>query len=805
MIALKELTDSIGDVFYIIDMKARLIYVSGNTENMYGYSAGEMLTLSFQEIDIYNADRFQRNCENATIGKSYSIETLHRRKDGTLFPVRLNLTLIEKGSERLLVGLASDLSARKNGEVEPVNRQKGFQTVHDTNGGYLFTADEMKSKGSEAEVAKIPRTFPEFEGDLEPPELEGLIDFRSIQSLMDDFYKLTKITVSIIDNHGKSLVATGGCSIYSTLHCTDPEIRHKREIDYLEIAGNIEAGSFKMYKCANNIWRVLMPIFAGEKRLGSICFGQFFMENEEIDYEFFSRWAKERGFDEKKCLEAIESLPRLKIETVDTIISFYSKFAKLIADRSLSNMELARATVQRDMLNKTVIDNEKRYALFVEHTDDLIIMINFDGILAYVSPAGERLFGYTMENLIGHPYGEFIHPDDLEMAKDALDKTFNEGSNHTTTTLEFRVRYADGSWKWLSINGYITQDCEECPSYFIGIARDITGRKNTEEALRRSEEEKSLILNATKETIVYYNRDLRINWINRAMAKRLGMDVADLIGKKCFEIWKAGEKCNNCILERVIKSREQKKEELTNEMGEFWLLRAYPVIGPDGEVSGIVEISEDITERKRASKKLEAAFDALISTASDIVSARDPYTADHQRNVSKLALAIGREMRLEDDICESIRVAGLLHDIGKITVPTELLTRLGKLNEIEFDLIKEHSRSGYEILKDVDLPWPVAEIVLQHHERLDGSGYPDGLKGDEIRLESKIIAVADVVETITSHRPYRSALGIDAALNEIVNNSGKLYDPQIVKACLTLFKRGYTFEYELGLQTTRQR
>ncbi len=772
MIALKELTDSIGDVFYIIDMKAHLIYVNGNTEDMYGYSVGEMLALSFQEIDMSTVERFQRNCENATIGKSYSIETMHRRKDGTLFPVRLNLTLIEKGSERLLVGLASDLSTRKNGE---------------------------------AEAAKISRTLPEFEDDFEPPELEDLIDFQSIHSLMDDFYKLTKITISIIDNHGKSLVATGGRSICSILDCVDLQTPRNCMIDYLKMAENVEAGAFRLYKCANNMWQMVTPIFAGDIRLGSIYLGQFFMEGEEIDYEFYRRQAKERGFDEEKCLEAIEGLPRLKVETVDTITSFYSKFANIVAVRSLSSMELTRTTAQRDRLNKTVIDNEKRYALFVEHTDDLVLMINSDGILTYVSPAGERLFGYAMENLIGHLYGEFIHPDDLKIVMDALGRSFNEGPHHTTSTLEFRIRHADGSWEWLSASGYVTKDCEDCPSYFIGIARDITGRKNTEEALKRSEEEKSLILNATKETIVYYDRDLRINWINRAMAKRLGMEVGDLIGKKCFTIWKAGEKCNDCILERVIKSREQKKMELTNEMGEFWLVRAYPVMGTDGEVSGVVEVSEDITERKRASKKLEAAFDALVRTASDIVSARDPYTADHQRNVSKLAVAMGREMGLNDEICESIRVAGLLHDIDKITVPTELLTRLGKLNEIEFDLIKEHSRSGYEILKDVDLPWPVAEIVLQHHERLDGSGYPDGLKGEQIRLESKIIAVADVVETITSHRPYRSALGVDAALNEIINNSGKLYDPEIVKACLALFKRGYTFEFELGLPAVRER
>jgi len=148
-----------------------------------------------------------------------------------------------------------------------------------------------------------------------------------------------------------------------------------------------------------------------------------------------------------------------------------------VAVRSLSSMELTRTTAQRDRLNKTVIDNEKRYALFVEHTDDLVLMINSDGILTYVSPAGERLFGYAMENLIGHLYGEFIHPDDLKIVMDALGRSFNEGPHHTTSTLEFRIRHADGSWEWLSASGYVTKDCEDCPSYFIGIARDITGRK----------------------------------------------------------------------------------------------------------------------------------------------------------------------------------------------------------------------------------------------------------------------------------------------------------------------------------------
>jgi len=377
---------------------------------------------------------------------------------------------------------------------------------------------------------------------------------------------------------------------------------------------------------------------------------------------------------------------------------------------------------------------------------------------------------------------KLIHPESLDDAKEHFRKTVETGEAEGIVSFVKKT----GEKGYWNVRAVRLDDTS-----FIGFVSDVTDLLMSQEALRKSEEEKSLILNATKESIVYYDRDLRINWINRAMSKRLGVEVGDLIGKKCFMIWKAGEKCDDCILEKVIKSREQKKTELTNEMGEYWLVRAYPVIGPDGDVTGVVEVSEDITERKRASKKLEAAFDALVRIASDIVSAKDPYTAGHQKNVSDLAVAIGKKMGLNYETLTCLKFAGLLHDIGKISIPSEILTRPVKLSNIELSLIKEHSRNGYNILKDIDLPWPIADIVLQHHERLDGSGYPNGLKNDEIRLESRIIAVADVVEAITSHRPYRQALGIEHALNEIKKNSGILYDPAVVEACVQVFEDGY--------------
>jgi putative nucleotidyltransferase with HDIG domain len=174
---------------------------------------------------------------------------------------------------------------------------------------------------------------------------------------------------------------------------------------------------------------------------------------------------------------------------------------------------------------------------------------------------------------------------------------------------------------------------------------------------------------------------------------------------------------------------------------------------------------------------------------------RDPYTAGHQRGVTRLACALARRMGLSFDRIEGIRVAGFLHDIGKIVVPAEILNKPGTISEYEMNIIRVHPQAGYDILKKIDFPWPVADIVLQHHERLDGSGYPKGLTDMAILLEAKILAVADVVEAMAAHRPYRPTLGLDRALDEIAKNKGILYDAEVVETCLNLYsEQGFSFE-----------
>jgi len=207
------------------------------------------------------------------------------------------------------------------------------------------------------------------------------------------------------------------------------------------------------------------------------------------------------------------------------------------------------------------------------------------------------------------------------------------------------------------------------------------------------------------------------------------------------------------------------------------------------------KITSRTAELQETLKKLRKTINGVVQAMALTVESRDPYTAGHQQRVADLSCAIATEMEFSQDRIDGIRMAGIIHDLGKISVPAEILSKPGRINEMEFGIIKRHPRVAYDILKEIDFPWPISQMVLQHHERMDGSGYPQELSGDEILFEAKILSVADVVEAMASHRPYRPALGSDAALEAILENKGILYDPDVVDACLKLFTvRGFKFK-----------
>jgi PAS domain S-box-containing protein/putative nucleotidyltransferase with HDIG domain len=218
------------------------------------------------------------------------------------------------------------------------------------------------------------------------------------------------------------------------------------------------------------------------------------------------------------------------------------------------------------------------------------------------------------------------------------------------------------------------------------------------------------------------------------------------------------------------------------------------VITYEGKPADLI-IARDVTERKRTEEefertveKLRKAMGATMQAITLTVETRDPCTAGHQRRVADLARSIADQMGLDKEKVEALRIAASIHDLGKISIPSEILSKPGRLNDNEFDLIKTHPQVGYDILKKIDFPWPIAMIVLQHHERVNGSGYPQGLKDGDIMREARILGVADVVEAMVSHRPYRTAHKLDVALDEISKNRDVLYDPEVVDSCVGLFQ-----------------
>lgn len=311
--------------------------------------------------------------------------------------------------------------------------------------------------------------------------------------------------------------------------------------------------------------------------------------------------------------------------------------------------------------------------------------------------------------------------------------------------------------------------------------------------LRESEERYSSVVENAHDAIYIMTRE-GLQYVNPAFEKLTGLKGNELFNHE-FSLWKIIHPDDlESVKEKALKGSRRDEFRIISKNGEVNVVEGNRVIIGKNEEEKEIGILRDITARKRVEEELNRSLVRLQKTFEDTVNAlvsalerRDPYTAGHQRRVANLACSLAQEMGLSKRKVEGIRLAGIVHDIGKIQIPTEILIKPTHLSEIEFVMIKTHPQVGFDILKEIEFPYPVAQIILQHHERMDGSGYPAGLRGNEIFLEARILAVADVVEAMSSHRPYRPALGIATALDEIKKYSGIIYDSKSVDACVNLF------------------
>ncbi|MBP8717828.1 MAG: PAS domain S-box protein [Candidatus Atribacteria bacterium] len=445
--------------------------------------------------------------------------------------------------------------------------------------------------------------------------------------------------------------------------------------------------------------------------------------------------------------------------------------------------------------NKQTASLAEDFRLIFDYAPDGCYLSDLQGNFMDGNKETERITGYQKEELIGKNYFQLglLTSEYFPVAQRALARN---RKGLPTEPEEFVLQGKDKKRIEVEISTYPVR--LQGQLVVLGVVRDISRRKKAEEALTESEEKYRTLINQLPLALALHDMQGNIREVNRAMEERYGYSREELLSLNIGDLDPDSlRRKDQQILWKKLqggKYRQFESRHCRKDGTSFPVRISLSAL----ELSGkkyLLGLAEDITTLKDYQQRLEKNLNAIIEAISKIMDTRDPYTSGHQQKVAQLATSIAQELRLPREQKEAIKIAAALHDIGKIGIPSEILTKPATLNEVEFSLIKKHPEIGYDILKDIDFAYPIAQIALQHQERMDGSGYPHQLKDKDILLEAKIIGVADVVEAMSSHRPYRPALPIEEALAEISKNKGILYETKVVEACIKLFKeKGVEFK-----------
>jgi PAS domain S-box-containing protein len=469
------------------------------------------------------------------------------------------------------------------------------------------------------------------------------------------------------------------------------------------------------------------------------------------------------------------------------------KLAKLVVtiEREIREAKIRQEKKTADELLKK---SEENFRHSLDNSPLGIRIVSTEGKTLYTNQEFLNIYGYdSIEELLQIPLKKRYTP---ECYAEHQKREERRKCGDIIPYYELAIIRKNGEIRYLEV--FRKQVLWNGEILFQALYSDITERKQAEKNLRESEERYRLVVENAHEAIII-TQDLNVVFANDAAAEQIGYSKETLTSGAFTNFIHPEDR--NTVAEYITKRLK---------VGNVPAIYSFRIINPDGKLKwaelnattiewnkkpATLNFLTDITEHKlleeerlESYNRIKKTLQATVQSIALLVETNDPYTYGHQQRVAQLAVAIAKEMGLTTDQQDFIYTASIIHDLGKVSVPSELLSKPTKLTELEFNLIKTHSPSGYNILKDIEFPWPVADTVLQHHERMNGSGYPNHLQGSAILLEARILAVADVVEAISSHRPYRPSLGIDFALDDISKNKGILYDANVVDACLKLFQ-----------------
>jgi len=734
-----------NDIFLLADADNRILDANERAAEASGYSHEELLSMNLRQLRSPQAGEGQD--EQWQIDEQGVIfETEFMRKDGSTFPVEIGARIIKVEGKRFRQAIVRDISERKKAILELQNKEK--------------------QRSEALKIAGIGYWEYEFSTD------EFIFN--------DQYYLLHKMTAA-------------------------------------------DAGGYRMspaYFASHHVFPEDASMIGKQIQLAS--------ETRDPDYSATTETRILTGDGEIVWVEV-----RLKIK-------------KDLPGNTIRLIGVNQDITERKRAEDDLRESEKEFHTLAEAMPQIVWIARPDGWITYFNQQWMDYTGLTLEASMGHSWNKPFHPDDKKQAWAAWQ---NATTTLAAYSVEIRLQRADGIYRWWLVRGVPVRDSNGTVIKWFGTGTDIHNLKSVEleiiksnRALQTLSAGNMAMVQATDEdellqvitgvimkqggyalAVVDYaenNPEKSINprtwsgykgehywaehlsWadteqgqlpVSRAIRSGKTQVCHDIVGDPAFKPWR----------DIILKLAYASNIALPMSDGKriFGSLSIYSTKADafdDEEIHLLEELANDLSyciatlrarvEQGEHSNILRQSLEQSIATIADTLAARDPYTGGHQRRVAELATAIAREMGLPEEQINGIHFAGIIHDLGKIHIPTEILSKPGKISKAEYALIQEHPQAGYDILKDVQFPWPIAQVILQHHEKLDGSGYPQGLKGDAILLEARIMAVADVVEAMCSHRPYRAGLSLELALTEIEKNRGKLYAPDVVDACLKLFR-----------------
>jgi PAS domain S-box-containing protein len=791
------------------------IEVNDKICSIMGYSRDEIVRMTWTEMthpDDLAADleQFKRVLTGQT--DHYHMKKRFIRKDGNVICTNLSVGCVRKpdGSVDHIVAVVEDITSLQQAKKELQASEEKYHSLFDKSiDAILLTTPDGRILAANPEACRI---FQRSEEEICRIGRAGLMDLTDprLTAALEERVRTGKFhgELTFISKDGTSFPGKVSSVIFrdhdgqlkTSMIIRDMSEKKKREQDY------------------QLLFREMLNGFAVHE---IICDTQ----GDPVNYRFlavnpaFERITglKAEHVVGRTVLEVLPDTERYWIETYGrvaltgepTLFENYSKvldkYFVVTAFRSAPNQFACNFTdiTDRKRVEEALRESEEKYRILFENAGEAIFVAQ-DGKLVFVNPMTATIMGYSNEELASRPFVNFIHQDDRDFVMDRYVRRL-KGENIPRRYF-FRVLHKDGGFRWVDLD-VVLINWQGKPAT-LNFMTNITERKQAEE----KEKERQTLLRMAGEKAklggwIVNLEDNRVTWSDEVAAiHETPAGYSPLVEQGISFYtpeWKERitEVFTDCAQKGI--SYDEEMEIITAGGKRIWVRTIGEAVKNDaGKILKVQGAFQDITERKQTEKNLQDTLESLrksfattIQVMVAAVESRDPYTAGHQIRSADLARAIATEMGLPKEKIDGIRMAGSIHDIGKLSIPSEILTKPTKLTSLEFSLIKEHPQKGFELLKDVESPWPLAQIVYQHHERMDGSGYPRQLKGEEIILEARILAVADVVEAMSSHRPYRPSLGLNPALAEIEKNRGTLYDAEAVDACLRLFReKGFQLE-----------